>query len=56
MRFLKYVEDQFEKVLAVDTEFLFDTTKTIAEKVICFVYTAIFTGEVTRKWVYGKKD
>ena len=27
MRFLKYVEDQFEKVLAVDTEFLFDTTK-----------------------------
>ena len=56
MRFLKYVEDQFEKVLAVDTEFLFDTTKTIPEKVICFVYTDIFTGEVTRKWVYGKKD
>ena len=31
-----------------------DTTKTIPEKVICFVYTDIFTGEVTRKWVYGK--
>ena len=56
MKLLNYIENQFEKVLAVDTEFLFDTTKTIPEKVICFVYTDIFTGEVTRKWVYGKKD
>ena len=56
MKFLNYIENQFEKVLAVDTEFLFDTTKTIPEKVICFVYSDIFTGEVTRKWVYGKTD
>ena len=56
MKFLNYIENQFEKVLAVDTEFLFDTTKTIPEKVICFVYSDIFTGEVTRKWVYDEKD
>jgi DNA polymerase-1 len=56
MKLLNYIENQFEKVLAVDTEFLFDTTKTIPEKVICFVYSDIFTGEVTRKWVYDEKD
>ena len=56
MKLLNYIENQFEKVLAVDTEFLFDTTKTIPEKVICFCYTDIFSGEVTRKWVYDKKD
>ena len=32
MKLLNYIENQFEKVLAVDTEFLFDTTKTIPEK------------------------
>ena len=56
MKFLNYIESQYDKVLAVDTEFLFDTTKTIPEKVICFCYTDIFSGEVTRKWVYDKKD
>ena len=55
MKFLNFIRHSFDRVLAVDTEFLFDTTKTIPEKVICFVYTDIFTGEVTRKWVYGKE-
>ena len=56
MKFLNYIESQYDKVLAVDTEFLFDTTKTIPEKVICVCYTAILAGEVTRKWEYDKKD
>ena len=56
MKFLNYIEKQFEKVLAVDTEFIFDTTKTIPEKVICFCYTDIFSGEVFRFWEYDKKS
>ena len=33
----------------------YDTTKTIPEKVICFCYTDIFSGEVFRYWEYDKK-
>ena len=36
MKFLNYIEKQFARVLAVDTEFILDTTKTIPESVICF--------------------
>ena len=57
MKFLSFIEKQFDQeVWAVDTEFHFDITRTIPEKVICFVYTNIFSGEVIRKWVYDKKD
>ena len=50
MSFLNYIRQRFTKVLAVDTEYLMDLTGTIPKKVICFVYTDIFTGEVTPKW------
>ena len=50
MTFLNYIRSRFTKVLSVDTEFLMDSTGTIRKKVICFVYTDIFTGEVTPKW------
>ena len=50
MKFLNYIRSRFKKVLSVDTEFLMDLTGTIPKKVICFVYTDIFTGEVTPKW------
>ena len=56
MKFLNYIRNSFDRVLAVDTEFLFDTTKTIPEKVLCFVYTDIFTGEVFRYWEFDKRS
>jgi len=55
MKFLNYIEKQFARVLAVDTEFILDTTKTIPESVICFCYTDIFSGEVFRYWEHNKK-
>ena len=55
MKFLNYIEKQFARVLAVDTEFILDTTKTIPESVICFCYTDIFSGEVFRFWEHNKK-
>ena len=56
MKFLNFIRHSFDRVLAVDTEFLFDTTKTLPEKVICFVYTDIFTGEVFRYWEFNKNS
>ena len=50
MTFLNYIRSRFTKVLSVDTEFLMDSTGTIPKKVICFVYTDVFTGEITYKW------
>ena len=50
MTFLNYIRSRFKKVLSVDTEYLTDSTGTIPKKVICFVYTDIFTGEITPKW------
>ena len=55
MKFLNYIRHSFDRVLAVDTEFRFDTTKTIPEKVICFVYTDIFTGETFRYWEHDRR-
>ena len=55
MRFLNYIEKQFARILAVDTEYITDTTNTIPEKVICFCYTDVFSGEVFRYWEYDKK-
>ena len=54
MKFLNYIQESFPRVLAVDTEFRLDSTKTIPEKVICFVYTDVFTGEVFRYWEHNK--
>ncbi len=48
MKFLNYIQESFQRVLAVDTEFRLDSTKTIPEKVICFVYTDVYTGGVFR--------
>ena len=56
MKFLNYIRSQYERVLIVDAEFHFDMTKTIPEKVICFVYKDVFTEEVFRFWEYEKKN
>ena len=44
MKFLNFIRNNFERVLAYDTEFHFDLTKTIPQKVLCFCYIDIFTG------------
>ena len=36
MKYLNFLRDSFERVLAVDTEFRFDITKTIPEKSTLF--------------------
>ena len=54
MRFRQFIKQSFSRVLAVDTEFRFDLTQTIPEKVVCFVYKDIFTGEVFRYWEHDK--
>jgi len=50
MSFLNYIRSRFKKVLSVDAEYIMDSTGTIPKKVICFVYTDVFTGEITPKW------
>ena len=50
MTFLEFIERSFKRVLSVDTEFRLDLTRTIPEKVVCFVYKDIFTGETFRFW------
>ena len=50
MKFLNYVRSNFKKVLAADAEYVLDSTGTIPKKVLCFVYTDIFTGEVFPFW------
>ena len=42
-------------VWAVDSEFRLDTSKTIPDHVVCFVYKNIFTGETLRFWEDDKK-
>ena len=56
MKFLNYIKNQYERILAVDTEFHFDSTKTIPEKVVCFCYTDVITGEPFRYWEYEKSS
>ena len=56
MKFLNYIKNQFERILAVDSEFRFDLTKTIPEKVVCFCYTDIITGETFRYWEDDKHN
>jgi len=56
MKFLNYIKNQYERILAVDSEFHFDLTKTIPEKVVCFCYTDVITGEAFRFWEYDKKN
>ena len=50
MKFLNYIKNQYDRILAVDSEFRFDLTKTIPEKVVCFCYTDVITGETFRYW------
>ena len=54
MKFREFIRQSFSRVLSVDTEFRFDLTKTSPEKVVCFVYKDIFTGEVFRFWEHDK--
>jgi len=56
MKFREFIRRSFSRVLAVDTEFRFDLTKTNPEKVVCFVYKDVFTGEVFRFWEHDKTD
>ena len=56
MKFLNYIENQYERVLVEDTEFLLDSTKTIPEKVLCHVYIDVFSGESFRFWYGDKKS
>ena len=55
MKFLNFIRSNFDRVLAEDTEFHFDLTGTIPEKVLCFCYVDIFTGEKFRYWEYDKQ-
>ena len=50
MKFLNYVRSNYKRVLATDAEYILDSTGTIPTKVVCFVYTDIFTGEVFPFW------
>ena len=53
MTFLEFIERSFKRVLSVDTEFRLDLTGTVPEKVVCFVYKDIFTGETFRFWEHN---
>ena len=55
MKFLNFIRNSFERVLVEDTEFHFDLTNTIPQKVLCFCYIDVFTGEKFRFWEYDKK-
>ena len=50
MKFLNYVRSNYKRVLSTDAEYILDSTGTIPTKVVCFVYTDIFTGEVFPFW------
>ena len=54
MRLLNFIRNSFERVLAVDTEYRSDITNTIPNKVLCFVYIDVFTGETFRYWEHEK--
>ncbi len=56
MKFLNYIKNQYERILAVDSEFRFDLTKTIPEKVVCFCYTDIITGSKFEFWEDDKSN
>ena len=54
MSFLNYIRQSFTHVLSRDTEFRFDTTKTIPNETVCDVYTDVFTGESWSYWENNK--
>ena len=56
MKFLNYIKNQYERILSVDSEFRFDTTKTIPEKVVCFCYTDVITGSKFEFWEEDKNN
>ena len=56
MSFLNFIRDNFDRVLAVDSEFVWaDHTKTIQDRVVCFVYKDIFTGDKFDYWTADKR-
>ena len=56
MSFLNFLKDSFDRVLAVDSEFRYaDSSKTIQEQVVCFVYKDIFTEDKFYFWEADKK-
>ena len=56
MSFLNFLKDSFDRVLAVDSEFRYaDSSKTIQEQVVCFVYKDIFTRDKFYFWEADKK-
>ena len=56
MSFLNFIRESFDRVLAVDSEFCFaDHTKTIQNRVVCFVYKDIFTNDVFKYWTHDKR-
>ena len=54
MSFLNYIRQSFTHVLARDTEFRFDSTKTIPNETVCDVYIDVFTGESWSYWENNK--
>lgn len=54
MSFENFIRNNFDRVLSLDTEFRMDATKTIPEKVVCFCYEDIFTGETWKFWEHDK--
>ena len=50
MKFLQYIKDSYTHVFAVDAEYEPDITKTIPKRVVCVVYTDVFTGRVYPFW------
>ena len=54
MSFLNYIRQSFTHVLCRDTEFRFDSTKTIPNETVCDVYIDAFTGESWSYWENNK--
>ncbi len=57
MSFLKFIKNNFDRVLAVDSEFCYaDHTKTIQSRVVCFVYQDVFNPkDVFKYWTADKR-
>jgi DNA polymerase I len=54
--FLNFLKKSFDRVLICDSEFRYaDETKTVIEKVVCFVYKDLFTGDKFYFWEADKE-
>ena len=56
MSFLKYIENNFDRCLAVDFEYRMDVTKTMPKKVVCATYKDVFTGETWNFWEHDRQS